>query len=293
MSLTDDVPSLSRGLAAMMAASASFAAMAICVSATHRLAPEVGTFAISTVRAVVNLAVLAVLVRGDLRALVGDARPALWVRGVLGASALLCHFHALGHIGAGEAAFLNQTSAAWVAVLAPLWLGERTRGWVWVAVAGSLVGMALLAHPRPELGDLTARWIGLSSGLFAAVAYVSIRTASATNRPTTIVFWFTWIAAVAAGLGAWLVDAAWPSTPAVWALAVGSGVFATLGQLFMTTAYKLAPAAPIAAASAASPLMTAVLAALLLDQVPDATGLAGMAVLLTSAVALPWMQTRR
>jgi drug/metabolite transporter (DMT)-like permease len=276
----------------MLAASASFAVMAICVSAAHTAEPTVGTFAVSFVRSVVNLVVLIVMVRGDLPALIGDARPALWLRGVLGATALLAHFHALGQIGAGEAAFLNQTSAAWVALLAPLLLAEPTHRWVVLAVGGSLVGMGLLAHPRPELGDLAARLIGLGGGLSAALAYLSIRRASSSNPSTTIVFWFTWVGAVISGAGAWWLEVSWPGTLLGWSLVVGSGVFATLGQLFMTAAYRQGQAAPVAAASAAAPLLTAVLGVLVLNQRPDATGLAGMVVLFASGVALPLIQTR-
>jgi drug/metabolite transporter (DMT)-like permease len=276
----------------MLAASVSFAVMATCVAGAHRVEPEVGTFAVSFVRSVVNLVVLLVMTRGDLPALIGDARPALWVRGLLGATALICHFHALGAIGAGEAAFLNQTSAAWVAVLAPLLLGEPTRRWVLLAVAGSLLGMGLLAHPRPELGDLAARLIGLGGGLSAALAYLSVRRASTSNPSTTIVFWFTWVGAVLSGLGAWWLAAAWPRTALGWTLVLASGVFATLGQLLMTAAYRHGQAAPVAAASAAAPLLTVLLAAICLGQLPDATGAAGMVVLLLSGVALPLLQTR-
>lgn len=286
--------SLSRGLGLMMAAAASFAAMALCVSAAHRVQADLSTLTVSAVRAAVNLVVLGVLVRGDLRALVGDGRLSLWMRGVLGTVALLSHFGALAVLGAGEAAFLNQTSAAWVALLAPVLLKEPTRGWVWAAVLGSLVGMGLLLAPREAMVDPGfGRALGLLSGFTAAGAYLSIRVAAASNRSETIVFWFTWMAFVVALLGALATGAPWPRGLWPWAFAVGTGVFATLGQVFMTEAYRVAPAAPMAAASAASPLMTAVLAAALLEQVPDAQGVAGMAVLFASAVALPLLQVRR
>lgn len=288
----DDTPSVPRGLAWMLGACLAFAGMALCVASVHRFDPTAGTFAVSAIRAVVNLLVLIVLARGDVRAMVGDARPALWTRGVLGAMALLSYFAALSSLGAGEAAFLNQTSTVWVALLAPRLVGEATKPIVWVAVLGSMVGMALLAHPRADVHDATARLIGLSSGAFAAGAYMSIRRAGASNSSTVIVFWFTCIATVFATVGAVVLQVTWPQTAAGWALSCGSGVFATLGQLMMTQSYRIAPLAPMSAASAAGPLLTTVLAALVLGQIPDQNGFLGMGVLLVSAIALPLLNAR-
>lgn len=288
----DDTPSVPRGLAWMLGAGAAFACMALCVSAVREVDPAASTFAVSAVRAVVNLLVLVVMARGDVRSMIGDARPALWTRGVLGALALLTYFAALSSLGAGEAAFLNQTSAVWVALLAPRMVGEPTRPVVWVAVLGSMVGMALLSHPRADVHDATARVIGLSSGVFAAGAYLSIRRAGRSNSSTVIVFWFTCIATVFALVGAVVLRVTWPQTASGWALAAGSGVFATLGQLMMTQSYRIAPLAPMSAATAAGPLLTTVLAAIVLGQVPDANGRIGMLVLLVSAVALPLLTMR-
>lgn len=288
----DDTPSIPRGLAWMLGACLAFACMALCVAGVHRVDPTANTFAVSAVRAVVNLIVLLVMARGDARTLIGDARPALWTRGVLGALALLTYFAALSSLGAGEAAFLNQTSAVWVALLAPRLVGEPTKPIVWVAVLGSMIGMALLAHPRADVHDASARLIGLSSGVFAAGAYLSIRRAGSSNSSTVIVFWFTWIATVFATVGAVVMQVTWPQTQSGWLLSCGSGVFATIGQLMMTQSYRIAPLAPMSAATAAGPLLTTILAALVLGQVPDTSGFFGMAVLLISAVVLPLINVR-
>jgi drug/metabolite transporter (DMT)-like permease len=69
-------------------------------------------------------------------------------------------------------------------------------------------------------------------------------------------------------------------------------VFATIGQLMMTQSYRIAPLAPMSAATAAGPLLTTILAALVLGQVPDTSGFFGMAVLLISAVVLPLINVR-
>lgn len=280
-----------RAVGLMLLSCVFFALMALSVAEAHRADPALDTVVASLFRSGVNLLVLVLMVRGDLRELWGDGRPSLWLRGLAGAVSLLSYFAALAHLGIGEAAFLNQTSAFWVAALAPLVLGEPTRRLVWLAVLGSLGGLLLLVEPRG--GDLVGRLAGVGSGLAAATAYLSVRRASASNSPATIVAWFTGTATLVC-LG-WILaaDLPLPTSPLAVGALVGSGLFATGGQLLMTRAYQLGPAAPVAAAGAAGPLVTTLLGAVFLDQVPDARAAVGMAVLLVTAVLLPFLGGRR
>jgi S-adenosylmethionine uptake transporter len=294
-----DTPSR-RAVATMLASCSFFAVMSTLVAAAHARDPALTVWTTSAVRAAVNLVVLAAMARFSPRALLGDGRPALWLRGVMGAASLLLYFGSLARIGAGEAAFLNFTSSFWVAALAPLLLGERTRPAVWAAIALSVVGTGLLGWPRagdPALlgdsSDLIARAAGLISGLTAAIAYVSVRRASVTNAPIVIVFYFTLVGTVATGIGLLLTPAPLPVDPLVWTLLVGAGVAATGGQLLMTAAYALGPAAPLSATTAATPLFTTLLAVALLGHVPDAVAALGMALLATAGVALPLLSARR
>lgn len=282
----------SRGVLLMLVAAALFSAMATFAGAAHRLDPGLSTVVTSAGRSGVNLIALLLLGLPDPRRLWGDGRPALWVRGVLGAASLLTYFAALAWVGIGEAAFLNQTSAVWVAVLAPFVLGERTNRWTWLAVAGSMVGVGMLAQPRELPGDLPGRAAGLTSGLFAAGAYLSIRRASSTNPPVVIVFYFTLVATVVSLGLAFGLGVRWPRDPAVWGCLVGSGLAATFAQLVMTEAYRVGRAGPVAAAGAAGPLLNTLAGWAVLGQVPDARAGMGMAVLLVSGVALPFLAAR-
>lgn len=280
------------GVAWMIAACVLFTGMALSVAAAHERDPELSTVVASVMRSGVNLVALVVLARGDLRLLFGDARAALWARGVFGGFSLLTYFLSLFRLGAGEAAFLNQTSAVWVAASAPWLLGERTSPVVWLAVLGSMVGVGFLGHPRDLAGDLVGRIAALASGFFAAGAYVSIRKAATSNGPLAIVFYFTLIALVASSLVAFALDVSWPRDPVVYAWLVGSGLTATVAQLWMTKAYRIGPAALVAAAGAASPLFTAIGGWGLLDQVPDAAAMVGMGILVVTGILLPIATSR-
>jgi S-adenosylmethionine uptake transporter len=276
----------------MLAGSALFSVMALCVAFAHRRDPGLSTFTTSAVRSIVNLLVLVLLSWRAPRQLLGDLRPALWARGLFGGVALLSYFASLQYLSVGEAAFLNQTSAAWVALLGPWLLGQPTGRAAWAAVAGSLVGMALLAHPRPDGADTVGRLLGALSGLTAAGAYVSVNKASRTNSPITIVFWFTLVSSAAAITLALTTDAALPADLPTLGYLVGAGLSATIAQLLVTAAYRDGHAASVAAAGAASPLLTALLGWALLDQAPDQRAALGMSILFVCSMILPFWGTR-
>jgi drug/metabolite transporter (DMT)-like permease len=281
-----------RAIVWMLAGSALFAVMALCVAQAHRHDPGLSTFTASLARSVVNLLVLLALSFKDPRRLLGDARPALWARGAFGGVSLLCYFAAIDALSAGEAAFLNQTSAVWVALVAPWLLGQRVGIPAWVAIAGSLGGVALLVHPRPDGADALGRALGLISGIGAAGAYVSVQKASATNSSSTIVFWFTLVASVVSGVGVVVTGAVLPANVATTFWLVGAGLSATVAQLLMTGAYRDGHAPSVAAAGAAGPLLTALLGWAFLEQVPDSRARVGMAVLLVCSAVLPFWGKR-
>lgn len=273
----------------MLLACLLFSGMALCVGLAHRLQPGLSTTVASLWRAGVNLVLLMALARFRWSALVGDARPALWVRGLCGAAALITYFAAIPRAGMAEAAFLNQTSAVWVAALAPLVLRERTGRLVWAAVVTGLAGLVLMSAPRPGL-EISGLLLGAGSGLFAALAYLSMRVGGATNTAITLVFYFTATSTLAAAVLSWGQPG--PDSWRVVALLVGSGVFATVAQLWMTRAYQMAPVALIAAAGVLSPLLSALWGWLALDERPTGQALVGMALVLVASVGLPLLATR-
>lgn len=282
-----------RGVALMIACSVLFAAMATFVAVAHSLDPHLSPFVTSAFRSGVNLIALILLARFDVKVLWGDGRRALWVRGVLGGLSLVMYFGALAHLGIGEAAFLSQTSAVWVALLAPYFLGERTGWTVWLAVLCSLVGVALLSQsPGGQSGELAGRGMGLAGGLCAAGAYLSIRKAGSSNRPITIVFYFTLVAAIGSTATSVAIGEHLPRDPRAIACLIGAGITATFAQMLMTEAYRVGRAGPIAAAGAAGPLFSTLLGWWVLGQAPDALAGLGMVLLVLSGIGLPLLAAR-
>lgn len=278
----------SLGVAWMIVACLLFGVMATAVGTAYQRDPGLSTFVASFMRSVVNLVALYVIAKGRRATLLGDGRWALWARGLFGGVSLIGYFVGLAYLGVGEAAFLNQTSAVWVAALAPWVLGEKTGLLVWVAVLGSMVGVGFLGHPRDLEGDLVGRLAALGSGLFAAGAYLSIRRAGRSNGPIAIVFYFTLVGTFASLAIAIALGVPWPRDPAVYAWLALSGLAATVAQLFMTIAYRHGPAGAVAAAGAAGPVFSTLFGWWWLDQVPDREAFVGMGILVLTGMILPF-----
>ena len=272
----------------MIGACVMFAGMATCIVLAHRADPLLSPWWTSLSRALVNGVSVAAIAGFDPVVLRGDGRRSLWVRGMIGGIGMVAYLTAIHRTSAGEAAFLSQTGMIWVLVASPWVVGEWPARRAWVAVAGSLVGVALLAWPRDALGDGLGRMLGLVAGLTTAGANLSIRVASRSNGPTTIVWYFTAVATVVSAVGVVASRAPWPAGVSVWVWMAGAGVCATVAQLQMTQAFREGDASLVTAAGASSPLFTAIAGAVLLGQRPDREGVAGMAILVVTGLVLPF-----
>ncbi len=162
-------------------------------------------------------------------------------RGLIGFVALATFFYALVRLPLSVAVTLNYASPLFLALLMPWQLGERPSRAQYATVAAGFVGVLLMLRPwQSEADDLVAGLVGLFSGVMAAFAYIHVRKLGRLHEPEwRTVFWFALVCALGAGALAG-VDGGWHGVVGLEQTAVllALGVFATLGQLAMTRAYR-------------------------------------------------------
>lgn len=162
-------------------------------------------------------------------------------RGLVGFLALATFFYALARLPLAMAMTLNYTSPLFLALLMPWQLGERPRRAHYAAVMAGFIGVLLLLRPwQTQAADLVAGLVGLFSGVMAAFAYIHVRKLGRLHEPEwRTVFWFALVCGVGAALLA-SVDGGWHGVRNLdqLGLILALGVFATLGQLAMTRAYR-------------------------------------------------------
>jgi drug/metabolite transporter (DMT)-like permease len=134
------------------------------------------------------------------------------------------------------------------------------------------VGVLLILKPGSALFS-PAGLVGLCSGVLAATAMTNIRYISDTEPATRIVFYF---ALCATGISAVPMGWAWQMpTGVAWLLMMCAGLFATLGQLTLTHAYSLAPAARIGSLIYSTVVFAGLIDWWIWNDVPDAYSVAG------------------
>jgi len=204
------------------------------------------------------------------------------LRGLAGLGAMYCFYYALGHIPLAEAMLLKLTAPLFIPVIALLWLAESVPVRVRWAIVIGFMGVVLILHPGfAEISPVAL--VALAGAALAAVAKVTIRRLSVTEPSTRIVFYFALVGTVVSAL-----PVAWhwvTPSPSAWGLVLAVSGFATAGQLLMTRAFGLAPAAQVGSFTYVSVVFASLYGWLFWDELLDMLTIGG-AILIAAAGVL-------
>jgi drug/metabolite transporter (DMT)-like permease len=259
-----------------------------------RLASSSASWAtVGAVRALVGALVAVAVARLRGAPLVARDKKAVFWRSVFGTGAMLSTFYALSSrtLALGDTVTLLNLTPVFLAVLAPLFLRERTGLATMIALAVSLAGVVLVVHPAFVFGGADVHpvsAVGPSAGATAAVAVLAaaftsvammlLRRVGQTESAEAIAFQFSLFAAATFTVFA-LFDPRLPKgKDTIFVLA--AGVCAGFGQIAMTRAYALERAARVSGMSYLAVVASAVLGAVVLGEVPTASALTGMALVI-------------
>ena len=195
--------------------------------------------------AVIALAVAIFAGSRGLSLKVNDKRKML-LRCVVGMTAMILYFTALGRIPIGQAVTLQYTAPLFVALLSGRVIRERVEPMVALLVVSAFAGIVLIVSPDLSSIDSDAL-LALGSGFFAAMAYMYVRELRNTDSASSVVFWFAAFSVVGSIFQA-LPDVAGLEWETVAAL-IGIGIGAGGGQVGITMAYHRANAAWVSAFS--------------------------------------------
>jgi drug/metabolite transporter (DMT)-like permease len=270
---------LRRGALLMLASGLLFSAMGALVKyMSAHLPNEMVVF----FRSAMGLLALLpwVLHRGVGHLKTKNLRGHLW-RGLAGVAAMYCYFYAIAHLPLAEATLLNYSTPLFVPFIAAAWLGEKISRKLWGAIITGFTGIVLILKPGLDLFTPVSL-IGVASGLFAALAMVSIRRLTHTEPTLRIVFYFS---AVCTAVSA--VPLAWrwqTPDPGLWALLIGMGALASLAQLLLTRAYSHAPAAQVGPFTYSTVVFAAAIGWMFWGEIPDLLSFGGTALVCLAGI---------
>ena len=252
--------SLTRAVLWMVLALVSFSLIAIAGRESGRTLPVTELI---LWRSIIGVIVLTAIYRWQGSVRIGVATPLLRIhmlRSLVHFSAQYAWLYALSLIPLAELFALEFTAPLWVAVLAPLFLGEKLTGWRILSAAVGFLGAFFVVEPGLFSGHL--QMTASTGALFAAASAVGFASSMILTKRLTrvdpamrILFWMQALQAViamvlivATGIhsGHWPLIANAQTSPLVWAWVVVLAL-AGLGAHFgLTRAFALADAIIVA-----------------------------------------------
>lgn len=222
----------------------------------------------------------------------------LWLlifRGMAGFIALLFFFYNIAVIPLGEAMTFSKTSTIFTAVFAYIFLKEKLGVKGWIGVFIGFIGIIFITEfdgSTLEKSD----YLGILSGVGAALAYTSIRELRKFYDSRAIVLSFMTIGTVGPLIlliiGSFYTNENLDFMLATFVIPKGEdwiyiillGIFATLAQIYMTKAYSCAKAGIIGTISYSNIVFSILLGLILGDSFPNILIIFGILLIVLSGL---------
>jgi drug/metabolite transporter (DMT)-like permease len=219
-----------------------------------------------------------------------------WLRTFFGLLAMAGHFWSLERLSILQNTLLSLLQPIFVAILAPLLVGERLHGLALLALGLASVGAVLAVDPfaLSAAGSSDSLSLPLLAGLFAALcsalAHIMVRRSTRTEPPERVVLYFTVVVTLVSAIWAALTSGFAPppdvTTKDLVLRVAGMGGCGLAGQLLMTRAYDRAKAPLVAMVAYASVPLSMVLDVAVFDAALGPLSLAGAAIMVLAGFVL-------
>jgi len=213
----------------------------------------------------------------------GYHRKMLALRALLGTISVSLLFFSVSRAPLVDVITLVKTSSLYVPLFAAFFLREKLERWVMTLTLVGFSGVVLVVQPgfkEMNIGLIT----GLLTGIMQALTWVTIRGVSHVENPLTIVFYF-----LAGNVVFLLPFVPWPTAEVAWQIShilLLTIVPGLLGQLFLTGAYRKAPAGRVAPLLYTEIIFAALLGWIMLGEIPTASKCIGMAIICATGCVL-------
>jgi drug/metabolite transporter (DMT)-like permease len=279
-----------RGVALVVAATFLFAA---ADTLGKHLAMLYAATLILAARYIVNLALVTL-------AMWPKHRAALWqtnrtglviLRGLCLALASITMLQALRVMPVAETVAIIYITPVLVMLASGTVLGEKVSPLGWVGAALGFAGVLLIARPGSGL-DPWGVALALMNAVLATGYHVLTRVLTRTETTMAMMFHTALVGvvvfvALTVALGSKTLPTALDAS-----LMLALGALATAGHLLFTSAYREAPASTLAPVNYMHIAFATVLGAIVFQQLPDALGFTGMALIAAAGLLAAWRASR-
>lgn len=216
-------------------------------------------------------------------------------RGIIGTIGLYAFFYNIAHIDLATAFTFSKTSPIFTALLAAFIFKERLSYLGWFAIFIGFIGILFIIEPT--LGVSKDEYIGLLSGIGAALAYTSIRGLRKHYDTRAIVLSFMLcgsaipLLSMIIGSFYYRPDLDFLISPFImpsltsWVMVILMGLLATGFQIYLTKAYAASKKAGVVAAVGYSDVVFSMIFGLILgDSLPSAWAFLGIVMIIGAGI---------
>lgn len=271
-----------------LAGIAGFATMAALI----KLASDSGISLIELIfwRQLTSMPILLVwaMLAGGLSTLKTNRPRAHGVRAIYGIIGMMLNFGGVILLPLAEATTFGFTAPLFATLLSIIILRETVGLWRWSAVLAGFLGVLIIAQPGGGDIPLFGAAVAMGGAFMIALISIQIRDLSRTDKPLTIVFWFS-VAAVIATLP-FLPFVYEPRSGEQWLLLLGIGVSGTFGQTFITMALRFGTVSSVTVMDYSSLIWATLFGWLLFATLPSTATWLGAPLIVIAGIIITWRE---
>ena len=205
------------------------------------------------------------------------------LRALSGLSALVCLFTAVELLPLATVTALMFAAPLFSTAGSAVFLGENVRSGRWVAVCVGFLGTLVILRPGVETFEPSIL-IAIAAALFIAVATLTVKSLSRTERPEVIVIYFNLLVIIFSLIPALYI---WETpSPYLWKWLILIGALATASQLLLTQSLSVADASAVVPFSFSQLVFVAILGFVFYSEVPDLFTWLGSTIVFLAALYL-------
>ena len=220
----------------------------------------------------------------------GKRKGLLVIRGIAGFFSISCGFYTLGHLPLLDATVLFQLAPLFVLPLSAFLLNERARPMEMILMIVGFLGILLIAKPTHGVFSFPAL-VGIAGSVCTAVVFIIIRELRHTDRSSVNVMYFG-IVSLAGSTPNSILNLHELSLFLLLIIGI-TGIFASLAQWLMSTAYQYERANRIAMLNFVGVPLAALFGYLFWNERPDALTIMGGAIAIGAVIAIQVLKERK
>ncbi|WOE74189.1 DMT family transporter [Alterisphingorhabdus coralli] len=207
---------------------------------------------------------------------------------LVGLTGMMFNFAAVSLLPLAEATSITFTVPIFATLLAILLLSESVGWHRWSAILAGFAGVLIIVQPGGGAIAWQGALVALIGALLTALVSIIIRSLGSTDKPVTVVFWFTLLSLPPLSIGMFYYGALHDAE--TFLIIAGIGLCGGVGQLALTSSLRLAPVSIVLSADYTSLIWATFFGWLIWQSWPSVWTWIGAPLIIGSGLYIAWRE---